>query len=188
LRKVTYGMLVSLDGYINGPNGELDWALPDEELHRFVNEKHKDLDVSLYGRRMYEVMDYWRTADQDPSLSRFELEFARVWQSRPIVVFSRTLDHVEGNARFVRDNAGVEISKLKSQPGKAMELGGAGIASSVIPLGLVDQYELYVHPVVLGRGTPMFQNLDKSLELKLVETRTFSSGVVYLRYVPADRA
>jgi dihydrofolate reductase len=188
LREVTYGMFVSLDGYINDPNGGLDWAIPDEELYRFVNEKQKDIAASLYGRRMYEAMDYWRTADQDPALSEFELEFARDWQSRPIVVFSRTLDGVEGNARLAKDNVGEEISKLKDQPGKAMELGGAGIASSVFPLGLVDQYELYVHPVVLGGGTPLFQNLDKPLDLKLVETRTFNSGVVYLRYLPADRA
>jgi dihydrofolate reductase len=174
--------MVSLDGFIEGPNRELDWHIIDEELHTFVNEQQSAIDACLYGRRMYEVMTYWETADQDPSSPEYALEFARIWKNMPKIVFSKTLERVQGNARLVRDNIAEEITKLKAQPGKDLELGGANIASTFMRLGLIDEYRLFVHPVVLGSGTPMFPALDDKITLRLVETRTFGSGVVYLRY------
>jgi len=175
-------MLVSLDGFIEGPNKELDWHIIDEEFHTFVNEQLHEFDTCLYGRRLYETMRYWETADQDPSAPEYELEFARIWQKMPKVVFSKTLEQVGGNARLVRDNIVEEVTKLKTRPGKAMDLGGPNLAATFIRLGLVDEYRLFVQPVILGSGTPFFPALDNPLKLRLVETHTFDSGVVYLRY------
>jgi dihydrofolate reductase len=182
MRKVIYSMIVSLDGFIETPNRELDWVIIDEELHRFVNDQQSEIDTYLYGRRLYEVMTYWETADTNPASSEYELEFARIWKSMPKIVFSKTLEQVQGNARLARDNIAGEITKLKAQPGKDMELGGPTIASSCMQLGLIDEYRLFIHPVVLGSGTPFFPVLDDRINLRLVETRTFGSGVVYLRY------
>ena len=182
MRKLIYSMGVSLDGFIAGPHGEIDWSAPDEELHRFHNEQTRELGVELCGRRLYEEMVYWETADQNPSASDYELEFARIWQSLPKVVFSTTLERVEGNARLAGDAVGEEVAKLKQAPGKDLAVGGAGLASACIELGLVDEYRLFVSPVVLGGGTPFFPSLERRIDLELVETRTFGSRVVYLRY------
>src|SRR5918996_395736 len=182
MRNVIYSMSVSLDGFIAGPGGEIDWGAPDEELHRFHNQRVRELGGHLLGRRLYETMVYWETADQNPSATDYELEFAHIWQELPKVVFSRTLDRVEGNARLVSEGVAEEVAKLKEQPGKDLSVGGAGLASSLIELGLVDEYRLFVSPVVLGGGTPFFPAVGERLDLELVETRTFGSRVVYLRY------
>ena len=182
MRKLIYSMGVSLDGFIAGPDGEIDWSAPDEELHRFHNQQMRETGAHLYGRRLYETMRYWETADEQPSLSDYELEFARIWKDTPKIVFSKTLEKVEGNARLVRDSVGEEVAKLKEEPGKDLAVGGAGLASTLIKLGLVDEYRLFVSPVVLGGGTPYFPPLEKRINLELVETRTFGSRVVYVRY------
>jgi dihydrofolate reductase len=182
MRKVIYSMGVSLDGFIAGPNGEIDWSAPDEELHRFHNEQAREMGVNLYGRRLHEVMTYWETADESPSAPEYEIEFARIWKETPKIVFSRTLEKVEGNARLVRDNIAEEVARLKEQPGKDMALGGAGLASTFIELGLIDEFRPFIHPAVLGAGTPYFPPIDERIDLRLVETRTFGSGVVYVRY------
>ena len=186
MRKVIYSMLVSLDGFIEGPNRELDWPIIDEEFHKFVNDQQSEFDAYLYGRRLYEVMTYWETADQNLSAPAYELEFARIWQKTPKIVFSKTLEQVQGNARLVRDNIAAEVAKLKAQPGKNMDLGGPTIAATFMQLGLIDEYRLFVQPVVLGSGTPFFPALGDTIKLRLIETRTFGSGVVYLRYRRAD--
>jgi dihydrofolate reductase len=182
MRKLIYSMGISLDGFIAGPGGEIDWGAPDEELHRFHNQQTRELGAHLCGRRLYEVMSYWETADQQPSAPEHELEFARIWKGTPKIVFSKTLERVEGNARLVRDNAAEEVARLKEQPGKDLAVGGAGLASTFIKLGLIDEYRLFVSPVLLGSGTPYFPALDDRINLKLVETRTFGSRVVYVRY------
>lgn len=182
MRKLIYSMGVSLDGFIAGPDGEIDWAAPDEELHRFHNQQAREIGAHLCGRRLYEVMTYWETAEEQPSIRAFELEFARIWKEMPKLVFSTTLERVEGNARLVRDNVAEEVAELKRQPGKDLAVGGAGLASTVIKLGLVDEYRLFVSPVALGSGTPYFPALEERIKLELVETRTFGSRVVYLRY------
>ena len=176
-------MGVSLDGFIAGPDGEIDWSAPDEELHRFHNQQARETGAHLYGRRLYETMSPWETADERPSAPEPVLEFARIWKDTPKIVFSRTLEKVEGNARLVRGDASQEVARLKEQPGGDLAVGGAGLASTFIQLGLIDEYRLFVSPVVLGAGTPYFPGLDERLELALVETRTFASRVVYLRYL-----
>jgi dihydrofolate reductase len=182
MRKVIYSMTVSLDGFIAGPGGEIDWSAPDEELHRFHNQQTRETGAQLCGRRLYEEMVYWETADENPSAPEYELEFARIWQSLPKIVCSRTLEKVEGNARLVRGGVAEEVARLKEQPGKDVAVGGAGLASTFIKLGLVDEFRLFVSPVVLGGGTPYFPALEERINLELVETRTFGSRVVYVRY------
>jgi dihydrofolate reductase len=182
MRKVIYSMGVSLDGFIAGPNGEIDWSAPDEELHRFHNQQTRELGAHFCGRRLYEEMVYWETADQNPSAGEAELEFARIWQNLPKIVFSTTLEKVEGNARLAGGGVAEEVAELREQPGKDLAVGGAGLASSFTKLGLIDEYRLFVTPVVLGGGTPYFPALDDRINLELVETRTFASRVAYLRY------
>src|SRR4051794_33764452 len=154
--RLIYSMTVSLDGFIAGPDGEIDWSAPDEELHRFHNEQVRELGAHLCGRRLYEEMTYWETADRNPSAAEHVLEFARIWQALPKIVFSTTLDRVEGNARLATRDVAEEVAELKAQPGEDLAVGGAGLASTCIELGLVDDYRLFVAPVVLGGGTPYF--------------------------------
>jgi dihydrofolate reductase len=182
VRKLIYSMGVSLDGFIAGPDGEIDWSAPDEELHRFHNQLTRELGVHLLGRRLYETMLYWESADANPTASDYLLEFARIWKELPKVVFSTTLEKVEGKARLARDGVAEEIAELKQQSGKDLAVGGAGLASTCIELGLIDEFRLFVSPVVLGGGTAYFPTLKERINLDLVETRTFGSRVVYLRY------
>jgi dihydrofolate reductase len=188
MRKLIYSMGVSLDGFIAGPQGEIDWSAPDEELHRFHNQQTRELGAQLCGRRLYEEMVFWETADENPSAAEYTLEFARIWKNLPKIVFSKTLEKVEGNARLVRDGVAEEVAKLKEQPGKDLSVGGAGLASTCMKLGLIDECRLFVSPVVLGGGTPYFPPLDERLNLELVETRTFGSRVIYVRYQRAGRS
>jgi dihydrofolate reductase len=182
MRKLIYSMGVSLDGFIAGPGGEIDWGAPDEELHRFHNQQTRELGVHLCGRRLYETMVYWETADKDPSAGETELEFAAIWQALPKIVFSRTLEAVEGNTRLATEGVAEEVAKLKAEPGADLAVGGAGLAAACTKLGLIDEYRLFVSPVVLGGGTPYFPALEEKIDLELVETRTFGSRVVYVRY------
>jgi dihydrofolate reductase len=177
-----FSMTVSLDGFTAGPGGEIDWSPPDEELHRFHNEQTRELGAHLLGRRLYETMVYWETAGEQPSISEYELEFARIWQKLPKIVFSSTLEKVEGNARLASGGLAEEVAKLKEEPGKDIAIGGAGLAASAMKLDLIDEYRLFLSPVVLGGGTPYFPALNERIELELVETQTFGSRVVYVRY------
>jgi len=185
MRKLIYSMTVSLDGFIAGPDGNIDWSAPDEELHRFHNDQVRELGAHLLGRRLYETMAYWETADQDPSASEVTLDFARIWQALPKFVFSRTLDRVEGKTRLATGDVADEVARLKQEPGGDLGVGGAGLASELIERNLVDDYRLFVSPVVLGGGTPYFPALDQRIDLELLETRTFGGGVQYLRYARA---
>ncbi len=185
MRKLIYSMGVSLDGFVADPDGDIGWSAPDEELHRFHNQQTAEIGAHLCGRRLYEVMLYWETAEENPSATDYEVEFARIWKELPKIVFSTTLERVEGNARLVREGVADEIARLKEQPGKDLAVGGAGLAATFIRLGVVDEYRLFVSPVVLGGGTPYFPALEERIDLALAETRTFSSRVVYLRYLRA---
>jgi dihydrofolate reductase len=181
MRKLIYSMTVSLDGFIAGPDGAIDWSVPDEELFRFHHQQVQETGVHLCGRRLYETMVYWETAEEGP-LAAEHVEFAQTWKALPKVVFSTTLESVVGNTRLARDGVGEEVSRLKEQPGKDIAVGGAGLASTCMKLGLVDEYRLFISPVLLGGGAPYFPALDERMNLELVETQTFGSRVVYLRY------
>ena len=176
MRNVIFAMGVSLDGYIAGPGGEFDWSAPDDELHRFHNEQTRELGAHLCGRRLYETMVYWERPDD--SRGATEREFARVWQSLPKIVFSSTLDAVEGNARLATGDPAEELARLEGD----IAVGGAGLAATLIERGLVDEFRVFVNPVIVGGGTPFFPTLDHRIDLELVETRSFGSRVTYARY------
>jgi dihydrofolate reductase len=180
--KVIYSMGVSLDGFIAGPGGEIS-VVPDEELHRFHNEQARGCGVQVYGRRLYEVMSVWETYEEEnPSAPEHELAFARIWKETPKVVFSRTLERVEGNAKLAKDEVAETVAELREQVQGDIGIGGADLAASFMRLDLIDEYQPVIHPVVAGGGTPFFPPLDERMDLKLVETRSFGSGAVYLRY------
>ena len=181
--KLIYSMSASLDGFIEGPDGNFDWSAPDEELHRFHNERVRALGGHLLGRRLYETMRYWETAHEDPAATEHALEFAEIWNALPKVVFSNTLDEVVGsNTRLARAGIAEEVAELQERSGKGVAIGGADLAAEAIRLGLVDDLQLFVVPVVVGGGKPFFPSVDESFQLNLVETRTFASRVVYLHY------
>ena len=171
--RVIYSMSVSLDGFIAGPDGDIGWAAPDEELMAFHNEQSRELDAHLCGRGLYEDMLPWETR---------EGEFAGIWKAIPKVVFSTTLEEVQGNARLATASAAEELSRLGKTPAADVSLGGAGLAATLVEEDLIDEYRLFVNPVVLGGGTPFFPERRERLKLELVDSRTFGSRVVYLRY------
>ena len=183
MRSVTYSMGISLDGYIVGPAGEITSEAPDEEVWRLVMDEIRGVGVHLMGRRLYETMLYWETADQDHSLDDSEIEWTALWKPLPKVVFSRTLSAVEGNARLASSGLAEEIERLRAEPGEGdIAIGGATLAAEAAALGLIDEYRPRVYPLLVGGGIPYFPQRERRVDLELVETRTFSSGVVYLRY------
>ncbi|MFH9066094.1 dihydrofolate reductase family protein [Streptomyces coeruleorubidus] len=183
MRSVTYSMSVSLDGYIVGPDGGFDWTVPDKEVFRFWIDEIREVGVHLLGRRLYETMLYWETADQNPSLDDSELEWAALWNPLSKVVFSTTLSEVQGNARLASGGLAEEIERLRAEPGEGdIAIGGATLASEAAASGLIDEYRAMVYPVLLGGGISFFPQQERRVDLELVETRTFSSRVVYLRY------
>jgi dihydrofolate reductase len=182
MRKLIYSMNPSLDGFIADADGAIDWSAPDEELHQFHNDEVRELGAHLLGRRLYETMVFWETADQDPAAGPIVRDFAAVWQALPKVVFSTTLTTVEGNTRLATGGLAEEVARLKEEPGQDIAIGGAGLAAEAIRLGLVDEFRLFLNPILLGAGTPYFPPLATRVPLELVETRTFPSRVVYLRY------
>src|ERR1039457_3757383 len=182
MRKEIYAMSVSLDGYIKGTDGDLSWTFPNEEQHKYFNDQETMIDSHFYGRGLYDIMaSYWGTADENQIAPKVEKEYARILKDMKKIVISKTLNEVRWNSQLIRDNIAEEVNKLKLQPGRDMSVGGAGLASTFMKLGLVDEYCLYIHPIILGSGKPMFQNLNGKIQLKLIETHTFGSGVILLK-------
>lgn len=172
-------MSVSVDGFFEGPNRELDWHLVDDELHDHFNQVAARMSAFLNGRVLYELMaKAWPTADRDPNNPRPLREFAGIWRDMPKMVFSKTLEHADWNTTIVRELDSHAIERLKREPGGDMSVGGADLASAFVRYGLVDEYRLYVQPVVLGRGRPLFAPSDDRQSLRLKESRTFGNGVV----------
>ncbi|MFQ6398799.1 dihydrofolate reductase family protein [Nocardia sp. KC 131] len=181
MRKLTYGFAVSVDGYINDRDGSIDWTVPDEELHQFHNDRYREIEVSLHGRRFYELMaGCWPHVPENAP--RVEREFGGLWTEKPKVVFSSTLTEVHWNSTLVSANAVEEVRRLKAGGDGVMEVGGASLAASLMPHGLIDEYQLFLSPVVLGGGTPFLPSLDKRIQLRLAETRHFDT-VVMLRFL-----
>jgi dihydrofolate reductase len=179
MRKILYGLNVSLDGFYEDINGKIDFTVPDDEVFRHFIELEKEVEVHLYGRKLYETMCYWKT---DQNFGKAEMEYAKIWNQKPNVVFSRTLKSVSPTDRLVSDNIVEEVHQLKKGPGKYMVVGGGEIAAAFIKLGLIDEYRVYLRPIVLGKGKPIFQSLTQNLPLKFIDSTVFRSGVVLLRY------
>ena len=183
MRRVTYSMSTSLDGFIVGPDGGFDWAVPDDDVFRLSLDEIQEVGVHLMGRRLYETMLYWETAEEDPSLSDLEREWTALWNPLPKVVFSRTLTQVQGNARLATGGLAGEIDRLRAEPGEGdIAIGGADLAHQAAELGLIDEYLVRVYPVLVGGGTPFHARDERKVNLELVETRTFDCGVVFLRH------
>jgi dihydrofolate reductase len=176
-----FSMGVSVDGFIADRNGEFAWTIPGDNLFAFHLERVRELGAFICGRRLYETMLVWET---DPSLRDDELgaAFADAWAALPKVVFSRTLDAVEGNARLARAPLEDEVTTALAATDKDVEIGGATLAASAIERGLVDELRLFRYPIIVGGGIPMLPPVDGHIALELVETRTFGSRVVYERY------
>jgi dihydrofolate reductase len=176
-----YSMSVSVDGFIADRDGGFAWSVPGDEQLRFHVAQTRELGGFLCGRRLYETMLPWET---DPSMRDDESQaaFADVWSALPKVVFSRTLDSVEGNARLAEASLAEEAAAALAATDKDVGIGGAGLAAAAIELGLVDELHMFRNPIVVGGGTPFLPPLTEDVPLDLVETRTFGSRVIYERY------
>jgi dihydrofolate reductase len=183
MRRLTFGMNVSLDGYVAAPGDDLGWSAPSDELFQWWSDRVGATALALYGRRLWEGMSsHWPTAGQQPGATPAHIEYARRWLDMPKVVFSSTISTVDWNARLVTGDAVAEITRLKAEDGGPMDIAGATLAASAMRAGLIDEYVLVTAPVLVGSGKPFFTALDHWVDLTLVETRTFPDGVLLTRY------
>lgn len=168
---------------MEAPNGGIDWVIVDEEFHTFANQLAREANTFLYGRKLYENMiAYWPTADQDPSAPAFVKEYALIWREAAKFVFSNTLEEVEHGCQLVKGDILSFIKDLKALPGKDIGLGGAELAETFLNLNLIDEFAVFVHPIVLGGGKPYLPLREKTLPLRLLKSHLFGSGVIYLHY------
>jgi dihydrofolate reductase len=182
MAKLIYVMNVSLDGYIADEDGKFDWTAPDEEYFSFINDLERPVGTYLYGRRLYELMQVWGTDPAAAAQSPAAREFAEIWQSADKVVYSRTLEAVSTTrTRIERDFDPEAVRQLKAATARDLTVGGPALGAQAITAGLVDEYHLFVWPVVVGGGKHFFPN-GVRLQLELLDERRFGSGVVYLRY------
>ena len=190
MRKLIFAMNATVDGYIAAPGDDLGWSGGDgpdsssgDELFGWWSDRVDATDLALYGRKLWEEMSSsWPTADEQPDATPAVIEFAGRWRKMPKVVFSSTIDEVDGNTRLVTGDAVAEITRLKAEDGGSMDIGGATLAGAAMRAGLIDEYTIVTHPVLVGGGTPFFTALDNWVNLRLVETRTFPGGVLLTRY------
>jgi dihydrofolate reductase len=182
LARLTYAAITSLDGYVADKDGNFDWAAPDEELHSFVNDLERRAGTHLYGRRMYEVMAFWETADtlaDEPAVFK---DYAKIWQAADKIVYSRTLRSVTtARTRIERDFDPEAVRRLKASAERDITIGGPGLAAQAIQAGLVDEYHLFLTPILVGGGNPALPH-DVRVQLELVDKRRFEGGVVHLHY------
>lgn len=182
MRRLSFAMNVSLDGYVAAPGDDLGWSVPSDELFAWWSDRVAATSLALYGRRLWEAMSsHWPTADQQPGVTPAHAEYARRWRAMPKAVFSSTAGTVDG-ARLVTGDAVAEIARLKAEDGGPMDIGGATLAAAAVRAGLVDEYVLATAPVLVGRGRRMIPELDSWVRLRLLETRTFDGGIVVTRY------
>jgi dihydrofolate reductase len=182
MAKLIYSVITSLDGYVADKNGNFDWAAPDEEVHRFVNDLERPIGTYLYGRRIYETMVYWETAHSLPDQPPFIQDFAGIWQGADKIVYSKTLETVSSaRTRIERDFDPDAIRQMKASADRDFSVGGPDLAAQAIKAGLVDEYHLFLTPIIVGGGK---QSLPDNVrrELELLDERRFDNGVVHLHY------
>lgn len=185
--KLVYSMNVSLDGFVATPDGDPSWGLIDDELHSWWNDQTRSCAASLYGRKIYELMSaYWPTAEENPSSTETEREFARIWKRTPRYVFSTTLERVEHNSRLVRGDVAKVLADIRREVDGDLDVAGPNLAGQFVQRGLVDEYRVVTHPVVLGSGMPFWPTLDARLRLKQIDVRKFASGVEAKTFVKGD--
>ena len=180
--KLIYSMITSVDGYVSDRDGNFGWGAPEEETHRFMNDRMRELGTYLYGRKMYEVMSYWETAHTVPGQPDFAVECAHIWQAAEKVVYSTTLDEVTtGRTRLEREFDPDVVRKLKDESDSDLSIDGPDLAAQAIRAGLVDEFQLIIGPAVVGGGHRFFP-ADIRADLDLLDTRRFDNGVMFLRY------
>jgi dihydrofolate reductase len=184
MARIVYSMMTSVDGYIAGPDGDIGLPVPEGKLHRHFNDMMEQTSMELCGRRMYEVMRFWDSPGRETNASEVERDFARAWRKTPKIVFSTTLREVGPNARLMNGDAENVASALKLEKDGYISVAGAELAAHLARANLIDEYRLYMHPVVLGGGTPYFQS-GLSLKLMPLGTESLAQGVILLRYAPA---
>jgi dihydrofolate reductase len=182
MAKLIYSAITSLDGYVADEDGNFDWAAPDEEVHRFVNDLERSVGTYLYGRRMYETMVYWETAHTVADQTPFVKDFTAIWQAADKIVYSKTLEQASSTrTRIERDFDPEAVRQMKAAADRDITVGGPGLAAQALKAGLVDECHLFVGPIVVGGGNQSLPD-DLRLELELLDERRFGNGVVYLRY------
>jgi dihydrofolate reductase len=180
--KLIYSAIESLDGYIEDADGKFDWAAPDEEVHRFVNDLSRPVGTFLLGRRMYETLVYWETAHTVPGLHHVERDFAEIWRAADKLVYSKTLESAaSARTRIEREFDPEAVRQMKESAAGDLTIGGPDLAAHAIKAGLVDEFHLYVTPIVVGGGKRSLPD-DVRVHLELLDERTFAGGVVHLRY------
>ncbi len=186
MAKLIYSVITSLDGYVADKDGDFDWAAPDEEVHAFVNDLERPIGTYLYGRRMYETMVYWETAHTLAGRPPVEHDYAQIWQAADKVVYSKTLATASSaRTRIERDFDPEAIRRLKASAGSDMTIGGPDLAAQAIKAGLVDEWQVFLTPIVVGGGTQAIPD-NVRLKLELLDERRFANGVVYLHYRSAS--
>jgi dihydrofolate reductase len=182
MAKLIYSAITSLDGYVADENGNFDWAAPDEEVHTFVNDLERSIGTYLYGRRIYETMVYWETAHTLPDQPPFIQDFAGIWQAADKIVYSKTLDTPSSaRTRIERDFDPDAVRRMKASAGRDITVGGSDLAAQAIKAGLVDEYHLFLTPIIVGGGKQSLPD-NVRLELELLDERRFGNGVVHLHY------
>jgi dihydrofolate reductase len=182
MAKLIYSAIASLDGYVADEDGNFDWAVPDEEVHTFINDLERPIGTYLYGRRMYEVMVAWETAHTLPDQPPFILDFARIWQAADKIVYSRTLEAVSSARTHIeRDFDPEAVEQMKARAEHDILIGGPELAAQAMRVGLVDEWHLFIAPTVVGGGKPSLPN-NIRLKLELIDERRFGSGMVYFHY------
>jgi len=182
MAKLLYSAIASLDGYVADEDGNFDWAAPDEEVHSFVNDLERPVGTYLYGRRMYDVMAYWETADTVADQPPVAQEFAEIWQAADKVVYSKTLEDLSSaRTRIERDFDPEAVRQLKASAERDLTVGGPDLAAQAIKAGLVDEYQLFLAPIMVGGGKQALPD-EVRVELELLDERRFGNGTVYLRY------
>lgn len=182
MAKLIYSAIMSLDGYIADEEGNFDWGEPDEEVHTFVNDLERAVGTYLYGRRMYEVMVAWETMDTHPDQAPFMQDFAEIWKAADKIVYSRTLKTVStARTRIERDFDPEAVRQMKATAGRDLTVAGPDLASQAIKAGLVDEWHLFVSPMVVGGGKPSLPD-GVRVQLELMDERRFRNGAVFLQY------
>jgi dihydrofolate reductase len=182
MAKLIYSTMMSLDGYIADEAGNFDWAAPDEVVHKFINDLERPVGTYLYGRRMYEVMSFWETAHTLADPPHYILDFAKIWQAADKIVYSRTLETAStARTRIERDFDPEAVRKMKAHAGRDISVGGPGLAAHAIRSGLIDEYQLFIAPIIVGGGNYYLPH-DVLLKLELLDQLKFDNGMVYLRY------
>ena len=182
MAKLIYSAITSLDGYVADEDGNFDWAAPDEEVHTFVNDLERSVGTYLYGRRMYEVMVYWETAHTAADQPPFMQDYAGIWQAADKIVYSKTLETVSTTrTRIERDFDAEAVRQMKARAGRDISVGGPELAAQALKAGLVDEWHLFVTPIVVGGGKRSLPD-DVRVKLELLDERRFEGGVVHLHY------